>query len=69
MGPSLIYLIAAFAWRTAYLTFEALRHRNEQKKAWDDLLVTSTASARPTYDIWSSRTSTGLSAPHRRRMN
>ena len=30
---------AAFAWRTAYLTLEALRHRNEQKKAWNDLLV------------------------------
>ena len=32
-------LIAAFAWRTAYLTFEAIRHCNEQKKAWNDLLV------------------------------
>lgn len=29
MGPSLIYLVAAFAWRTAYLTLEALRHRND----------------------------------------
>ena len=32
-------LVAAFAWRTAYLTSEALRHRDEQKKAWNDLLV------------------------------
>jgi len=32
-------LVAAFAWRTAYLTFEAYRHRDEEKKAWNDLLV------------------------------
>lgn len=32
-------LVAAFAWRTAFLTFEALKHRDEQKKAWNDLLV------------------------------
>ncbi|OCL14495.1 acyl-CoA oxidase [Glonium stellatum] len=32
-------LVAAFAWRTAYLTFEALRHRDKDKKAWNDLLV------------------------------
>ncbi|OCK80888.1 acyl-CoA oxidase [Lepidopterella palustris CBS 459.81] len=32
-------LVAAFAWRTAYLTFEASKHRDEQKKAWNDLLV------------------------------
>ena len=25
-------LIAAFAWRTAYLTFEALRHRDGQRR-------------------------------------
>ncbi|EON62833.1 acyl-CoA oxidase [Coniosporium apollinis CBS 100218] len=32
-------LVSAFAWRTAFLTFEALKHRDEQKKAWNDLLV------------------------------
>ncbi|KAF2421088.1 acyl-CoA oxidase [Tothia fuscella] len=32
-------LVAAFAWRAAFLTFEALKHRDEQKKAWNDLLV------------------------------
>jgi acyl-CoA oxidase len=32
-------LVAAFAWRSAYLTFEALRHRDEQKKSWNSLLV------------------------------
>lgn len=32
-------IVAAFAWRTAFLTFEALRRRDEQKKAWNDLLV------------------------------
>ncbi|KAF1987998.1 acyl-CoA oxidase [Aulographum hederae CBS 113979] len=32
-------LVAAFAWRAAYLTFEALKHRDEHKKAWNDLLV------------------------------
>ena len=32
-------LVAAFAWRTAFLTFEALKRRDEQKKAWNDLLV------------------------------
>jgi acyl-CoA oxidase len=32
-------LVAAFAWRTSFLTFEALKHRDEQKKAWNDLLV------------------------------
>lgn len=32
-------LVAAFAWRAAYLTFEALRRRDEQKKAWNDLLI------------------------------
>lgn len=32
-------LVAAFAWRSAFLTFEALKHRDEQKKPWNDLLV------------------------------
>jgi acyl-CoA oxidase len=32
-------IVAAFAWRTSFLTFEALKHRDEQKKAWNDLLV------------------------------
>ncbi|KAK4575159.1 hypothetical protein LTR86_001011 [Recurvomyces mirabilis] len=32
-------IVAAYAWRSAFLTFEALKHRDEQKKAWNDLLV------------------------------
>ncbi|RKF73897.1 Peroxisomal acyl-coenzyme A oxidase 1 [Golovinomyces cichoracearum] len=32
-------VVAAFAWRTAYLTFEALRHRDVEKKTWNSLLV------------------------------
>ncbi|KAK4549620.1 hypothetical protein LTR36_004921 [Oleoguttula mirabilis] len=32
-------LVAAFAWRAAFLTFEALKHRDEQKKPWNSLLV------------------------------
>lgn len=32
-------LVAAFAWRTAYLTFEALKHRDQEKQPWNDLLV------------------------------
>lgn len=32
-------LVAAFAWRASFLTFEALKHRDEQGKAWNDLLV------------------------------
>ncbi|KIV98665.1 uncharacterized protein PV09_09547 [Verruconis gallopava] len=32
-------LVEAFAWRTAYLTFEALRHRDEEKRSWNSLLV------------------------------
>jgi len=32
-------LVAAFAWRSSFLTFEALKHRDENKKAWNDLLV------------------------------
>merc|ERR1711939_443131 len=26
-------------WRSAFLTFEALKHRDEQKKPWNSLLV------------------------------
>jgi acyl-CoA oxidase len=32
-------IVAAFAWRASFLTFEALKHRDEQKKPWNDLLV------------------------------
>lgn len=32
-------IVDAFAWRTAYLTFEALRHRDENKRSWNSLLV------------------------------
>ena len=32
-------LVAAFAWRTAFLTFEALKHRDEDKQSWNSLLV------------------------------
>ncbi|KAK5188441.1 hypothetical protein LTR16_008328, partial [Cryomyces antarcticus] len=32
-------IVAAFAWRSSFLTFEALKHRDEQKMAWNDLLV------------------------------
>ena len=32
-------LVTAFGWRTAYLTFEAVRQRDELKKQWNDLLV------------------------------
>ncbi|KAI7096127.1 acyl-CoA oxidase, partial [Hortaea werneckii] len=32
-------IVAAFAWRSAFLTFEALKHRDEQKKPWNSLLV------------------------------
>jgi acyl-CoA oxidase len=32
-------LVAAFAWRTSFLVFDALRQRDEQKKPWNDLLV------------------------------
>ena len=32
-------IVSAFAWRSAYLTFEALKHRDEQKKSWNSLLV------------------------------
>ncbi len=32
-------LVAAFAWRAAFLTFEALKHRDEEKSSWNSLLV------------------------------
>ncbi|KAM5431451.1 putative acyl-CoA oxidase [Microsporum ferrugineum] len=32
-------IVAAFAWRTAYLTFEALKHRDVEKRSWNNLLV------------------------------
>ncbi|KAK3722780.1 hypothetical protein LTR37_002352 [Vermiconidia calcicola] len=32
-------IVAAFAWRSAFLTFEALKHRDEQKRSWNSLLV------------------------------
>ncbi|KAF2872387.1 acyl-CoA dehydrogenase/oxidase C-terminal [Massariosphaeria phaeospora] len=32
-------LVDAFAWRASFLTFEALKHRDEHKKPWNDLLV------------------------------
>lgn len=31
--------MAAFAWRTAHLTFEALKHRDVGKRSWNSLLV------------------------------
>lgn len=32
-------LVDAFAWRVAYLTFEALQHRDVEKQSWNSLLV------------------------------
>ncbi|KAJ0115615.1 cyloxidase [Diaporthe amygdali] len=32
-------LVDAFAWRVAYLTFDALKKRDEEKQAWNSLLV------------------------------
>ncbi|GAM82832.1 hypothetical protein ANO11243_008180 [Dothideomycetidae sp. 11243] len=32
-------IVAAFAWRSSFLTFEALKHRDEQKRSWNSLLV------------------------------
>ena len=32
-------LVAAFAWRASFLTFEALRHRDDEKMSWNSLLV------------------------------
>ncbi|KAJ9639791.1 uncharacterized protein PV06_10877 [Exophiala oligosperma] len=32
-------LVDSFSWRVAFLTFEALRHRDEDKQSWNSLLV------------------------------
>lgn len=32
-------IVSAYAWRSAYLTFDALKQRDEQKKSWNSLLV------------------------------
>jgi acyl-CoA oxidase len=32
-------LVKAFAWRVAFLTFEALKHRDEDKQSWNSLLI------------------------------
>jgi len=32
-------IVSAFAWRVSHLTFEALRHRDEEKQSWNSLLV------------------------------
>ncbi|KAK6429093.1 hypothetical protein LTR95_014763 [Oleoguttula sp. CCFEE 5521] len=32
-------IVEAFAWRSSFLTFEALKHRDEQKRSWNSLLV------------------------------
>ncbi len=32
-------IVKAFAWRVAFLTFEALKHRDEEKQAWNSLLI------------------------------
>lgn len=32
-------IVAAFAWRTSFLTFEALKHRDIEKNSWNSLLV------------------------------
>lgn len=32
-------IVAAFAWRTSFLTFESLKHRDEDKNSWNSLLV------------------------------
>ena len=32
-------IVAAFAWRASYLTFEALKHRDVEKRTWNSLLV------------------------------
>ncbi|KAI4154857.1 MAG: hypothetical protein LQ340_001402 [Diploschistes diacapsis] len=31
--------MAAFAWRTAFLTFETLKHRDQEKQSWNSLFV------------------------------
>jgi acyl-CoA oxidase len=32
-------IVAAFAWRTSFLTFEAIKHRDVEKDSWNSLLV------------------------------
>ena len=32
-------LVDAFGWRVAFLTFEALKHRDEDKQSWNSLLI------------------------------
>lgn len=32
-------LVAAFAWRTSFLAFESLKHRDVEKQSWNSLLV------------------------------
>jgi len=32
-------IVAAFAWRTSFLTFEAIKHRDVEKNSWNSLLV------------------------------
>lgn len=32
-------IVKAYAWRAAFLTFEALKHRDEDKQAWNSLLI------------------------------
>lgn len=32
-------LVDAFAWRVAFLTFETLKHRDEDKQSWNSLLI------------------------------
>lgn len=32
-------IVGAFAWRTSFLTFEALKHRDLEKNSWNSLLV------------------------------
>lgn len=32
-------IVDAFAWRTSFLTFEALKHRDGDKNSWNSLLV------------------------------
>lgn len=32
-------LVDAFAWRVAFLTFEALKHRDVEKQSWNSLLI------------------------------
>ena len=32
-------IVKAFGWRAAFLTFEALKHRDEDKQSWNSLLI------------------------------